>query len=154
MRNPIKDYVKNYLRKILIEILEEPDLAPVYSKLKQIKISKDKKSIYSVIMNFPISTYAISISYSDPDSSAHQDFKIEVQSLNELKHELDNFEPEFKYFKEVHFSTEYVHPILGEQRAYEFLVLGSGDIVYSSSELSTIFKSLTEWMNNVPELLI
>lgn len=150
MKNPLK----NYIRKLLLEVFDENAIKPAFQELKEYRIHNAKKTtIYDIIDTFPIEKYTINIDYCDAKLQGEARQKIEVKSLSDLKYRLMGFVPEHSHFSSINFSVEYKHQ-LGKQSKFQSIVSSMDNKVYKSTELDKIFSPMLEWINKRPELLV
>lgn len=147
------------LRKILMPLVEELVQEKIDKLIKvepplldEIKLSKVKSgkslSIWEAIER-DSSDITLCIRYSDNDGL--EDFVCyEVIDLADLRFLLNNFTAKHELFSSVSLHV-------GSKKSTSTLIeniVQDRDLVYSSSELSKVFKPLLDWINERPHLLI
>jgi len=148
----MKNIIKRYIRKLLLDILEEPEFRPKFKEIKKYKVI-ETKSPYSIIGNVDVNSYSFIVYYIDPKNSAECTKRYEFSELSELRNCLMNIEPEYDYYNGVTFTIKFNH-LMGEQRASDIIINSLNHTVYESSELKNIINPLIAWMDKHPELLI
>jgi len=148
----MRKWIKQYIRSILMELLDEPNFKPKFKEIKTYRVIQSK-SPYSIIGNVEVTSFAFVVDYVDPRDSSAISKRHAFKSLGELRDCLYHFNSEYDHYNGVTFVIEYNH-CMGSQRSSDIIVNSLNHAVYESSQLNKIIKPLVSWMDKHPELLI
>jgi len=145
---------KNLIRKMLLEILEEPAIQPKFKEFKKVSTQNHENSIYDIIENYEVDGFELVIEYADKHNLAHADQRYCAKTLPEFKKMLEVWQPKYPYFRGAHFSVSYKHEF-GKQREMQIIINSLNSSVHNSSDIvPNVTEPILQWINQHPELLV
>jgi len=149
----MRNYLKNLIKKLLLEILEEDKVKHSLLKYK-IKLNHSDFNVYNIIELFEITKYSLVIEYIDNTKLATQSCRLECTSLNGFKSLLLNHRIKPFNIRNVTLRIDFFHPELGDQYVFDFIINSTDNNVYDSLSLKTIFTNLIIWIDKFPEHML
>jgi len=147
--------LKNYIRNLLLELLNEPTIKPKFAEMKKISFkNKDKATVYDIIDSDAFESIEFSVEYVDPSTRAKCK-TVFTGDLSEIRSGLQDIvddQPIHPYFKTCMLLVSYNHEF-GPQLAFDIIADAHGK-VYDSKELNTIARTLITWIDSHPEMLV
>ncbi len=145
--------IKKYIRKIIKEILAEPELQMDYSKykIKNVKTSSFRDSIF--IFEDPM--FKFTIKYRDEINHARE-YSIDLGGISDLNHTVNDdykkyLQSDLRAIKEI---TLYMHYNYKNERGVEIHTFTDWDKTYRPDILGEVFQEVKDWIIARPEYLI
>ena len=146
--------IKNYIRKLLKEILQEGDFQPDISKY-EVNNYKQKDTIWKVVQTQKVHKYEIKVEYID-DNEQEMTFNVEFNTASELnqyceKNYLETLPGDARYIKVVYLYTWYRYK--GKNKLESKLFTDYGKL-YDLHMVEDIHKEIIDWFYRHPEYLL
>jgi len=151
----IKDAIKSFIKKIILEIHDEQNFKPIFDKIViQEKIANEKYDIFDIMLKYPVKEISVIISNKDKDTgidigNTHKTFKTPSDFLHFLKTFKDVDYLFYGFCVTVYFDLN------KKEINKTLIVLNQFDNKnYRIEEIHKYFKPIIDWFDEHPELII
>lgn len=147
--------IKNYIKTIIREVIEEKTIGPKFDKivLNEIKTC-GKRSVYAIMEHTQPTEITLLVEYIDPDSLVTCSDRTTLTSVNELYHHLITFKPKHPHFSGVHLSISVEKEGFGRMNVTDVIINSLNNKIYDSKDIQNVFEPMLKWLRERPELII